>query len=79
MPNRIIHESMLQIDYDQRCPGRVEFGEAVLLAAARNDALHDEIGDRGAIQLHGMLLRLTQDQTWFRVSSPSTSSSVPIA
>ncbi len=52
MPNRIIQKSMLQIDYDQRCPSRVEFGEAMLVAAARNDALHDEIGDRGAVQLH---------------------------
>jgi hypothetical protein len=57
VPDRIIHEGVLQIDHDERGARRVEISEAVLGAAALDNAADDLIGDDGAVQFHPLLLR----------------------
>jgi len=53
--DRLVHESVLQVDHDERGARRVEFGEAVLAAAALDDAADDPVRNDGAVQFHRCL------------------------
>jgi len=55
--NRVVHEGVLQIDHDERGARRIERGEAMLGAAAPDNAADDLVGDDGAVQFHPLLLR----------------------
>src|SRR3954451_13393512 len=48
----IIHESVLQVDYDQRGAHRIELGKAMLAAAPPDNPLYDLTRDGGAIEFH---------------------------